>query len=65
MEQVAAQIENGTACDREPLRLASAVIRKVAAAAQAKDNSRWDPSGCAQLVTWRMVAQWLEQEAGQ
>jgi hypothetical protein len=44
---------------------ARAAIREVAAAARAKDSKHWDPSGVAQMVTWGMVAQWLEQEAGQ
>jgi hypothetical protein len=40
-------------------------LREVAAAVRAKDSKHWDPSGVAQMVTWEMVAQWLEQEAGQ
>ena len=41
-----------------------AVLREIAAAARAKDSKHWDPSGVTRMVTWEMVAQWLEQEAG-
>jgi hypothetical protein len=44
---------------------ARAAIREVAGALRAKDSKHWDPSGVAQMVTWEMVAQWLEQDAGQ
>lgn len=43
--------------------VATDMIREIADAARAKDSKRWDPSGVAQMVTWEMVAQWLEQEA--
>jgi hypothetical protein len=43
---------------------ARAAIREVAAAARAKDSQHWDSSSVVQIITWEMVAQWLEQEAG-
>jgi hypothetical protein len=59
VERVAARIEYGIDAELDPEGIARATIREVAAAARLRDLNGQSVA----VMTWEMVAQWLEQEA--
>jgi hypothetical protein len=61
VERVAARIEFGIDANQDPEGIARAAIREVAAAARLRDLNGQSVA----VMTWEMVAQWLEQEASQ